>query len=56
MAQQEVHVPHSKKVPGSITGLDKAFLCYGCMFFLCMHGFSPGTPASSHRPKTCSLG
>ena len=26
------------------------------MFSTCMRGFSPGTPASSHRPKTCMLG
>ena len=25
-----------------------------CVEFAC--GFSPGTPASSHRPKTCMLG
>ena len=23
------------------------------MFFLCMHGFSRGTLASSHHPKSC---
>ena len=26
------------------------------MFSPCMLGFSPGTPASSHCPKTCMLG
>ena len=26
------------------------------MFSPCVRGFSPGTPASSHSPKTCSLG
>lgn len=26
-----------------------AFLGGGCMFFLCLHGFSPGPSASSHR-------
>ena len=25
------------------------------MFSPCMRGFSPGTPASSHNPKTCRL-
>uniref|UniRef100_A0A3B3I3D8 Centrosomin N-terminal motif 1 domain-containing protein n=1 Tax=Oryzias latipes TaxID=8090 RepID=A0A3B3I3D8_ORYLA len=25
-----------------------------CMFSPCMRGFSPGSPASSHHPKTCS--
>ena len=25
------------------------------MFSPCMRGFSPGTPASSHHPKTCML-
>ena len=28
------------------------FLCGVCMFSLCKRGFSPGTPASSHSPKT----
>ena len=28
-----------------------------CVEFACfLHGFSPGTPASSHRQKTCMLG
>uniref|UniRef100_A0A3P9LZ25 B30.2/SPRY domain-containing protein n=1 Tax=Oryzias latipes TaxID=8090 RepID=A0A3P9LZ25_ORYLA len=26
------------------------------MFSPCRHGFSPGSPASSHCPKTCSIG
>ena len=26
------------------------------MFSLCLSGFSPGAPASSHSPKTCKLG
>ena len=26
------------------------------MFFLCLHGFSPDTSASSHSAKTCTLG
>uniref|UniRef100_A0A7N8X957 Ig-like domain-containing protein n=1 Tax=Mastacembelus armatus TaxID=205130 RepID=A0A7N8X957_9TELE len=30
-----------------------AFLCGVCMFSLCLCGFSPGTPVSSHSPKTC---
>ncbi|MED6267298.1 hypothetical protein CHARACLAT_010727 [Characodon lateralis] len=29
------------------------FLHGVCMFSPCMRGFSPGTPASSHSPKTC---
>ncbi|MED6253040.1 Regulator of microtubule dynamics protein 2 [Ataeniobius toweri] len=33
-----------------------AFLHGVCMFSPCMRGFSPGTPASSHSPKTCLLG
>lgn len=28
-----------------------AFLCGVCMFFPRLHGFSLGTPASSHSPK-----
>ncbi|MEQ2283324.1 hypothetical protein AMECASPLE_010112 [Ameca splendens] len=32
------------------------FLHGVCMFSPCMCGFSPGTPASSHSPKTCLLG
>ncbi|MBN3283070.1 NACC2 protein, partial [Polyodon spathula] len=30
--------------------------CGVCMFSLCSHGFPPGTPVSSHSPKTCWLG
>ena len=30
-----------------------AFLCGGCMFSLCMRGFSLDTMASSQSPKTC---
>ncbi|MEQ2237680.1 hypothetical protein ILYODFUR_025592 [Ilyodon furcidens] len=26
-----------------------------CMFSLCMHGFSPGTRASSHSPKNMTV-
>ncbi|MEQ2237489.1 hypothetical protein ILYODFUR_023580, partial [Ilyodon furcidens] len=32
------------------------FLHGVCMFSPCMRGFSLGTPASSHSPKTCLLG
>ena len=32
------------------------FLCGVCMFSQWMCGFSPGTPASSHHPKTRMLG
>ena len=32
------------------------FLCGVCMFSPCKRGFSPGTPASSHSPKTCKMG
>merc|ERR1712035_207562 len=47
--------PHSKRVSGSILGAG-ALLCGVCMFSQCQRGFSPGTPASSHSPKTCRLG
>merc|ERR1711980_625 len=47
--------PHSKRVAGSIPGVG-ALLCGVCMFSPCQRGFSPGTPASSHSPKTCNLG
>uniref|UniRef100_A0A672ZG28 Dynamin-2 n=1 Tax=Sphaeramia orbicularis TaxID=375764 RepID=A0A672ZG28_9TELE len=30
------------------------FLCGVCMFSPCLRGFSPGTPASTHNPKTCT--
>lgn len=30
----------------------RAFLCGICMFYLLVHGFSPGNTASSHSPKT----
>ncbi|MEQ2317033.1 hypothetical protein AMECASPLE_038668, partial [Ameca splendens] len=32
------------------------FLHGVCMFSSCMRGFSLGTPASFHSPKTCLLG
>uniref|UniRef100_A0A3Q2Q0N3 Ig-like domain-containing protein n=1 Tax=Fundulus heteroclitus TaxID=8078 RepID=A0A3Q2Q0N3_FUNHE len=32
--------------------LNQVVLTVVCMFSLCMRGFSPGTPASSHSPKT----
>uniref|UniRef100_A0A8C7YDW5 ANTXR cell adhesion molecule 1a n=1 Tax=Oryzias sinensis TaxID=183150 RepID=A0A8C7YDW5_9TELE len=32
-----------------------AFLYGVCMLSPCMRGFSPGTPASSHCPKTCFI-
>ena len=35
------------------------FLClcvWSCMFSTCVCGFSPGTEASAHSPKTCRLG
>ncbi|MEQ2291497.1 hypothetical protein AMECASPLE_013944 [Ameca splendens] len=32
------------------------FLHGVCMFSPCMRGFSPGTPASSHSPKTWLIG
>uniref|UniRef100_A0A3Q2Z6C4 ETS domain-containing protein n=1 Tax=Hippocampus comes TaxID=109280 RepID=A0A3Q2Z6C4_HIPCM len=32
------------------------FLCGVCMFSPCLCGFSPGTPVSSHIPKTCMAG
>ena len=33
-------------------GTPGIFLCGVCMFSLCKRRFSPGTPASSHSPKT----
>ena len=48
-------LPHSKRVARSIPGVG-ALLCGVCMFSPCQRGFSPGTPASSHSPKTCRLG
>nr|XP_033488572.1 uncharacterized protein LOC117260659 [Epinephelus lanceolatus] len=47
-------LPHSKRVPVSIPGVG-ALLCGVCMYSLCQCEFSPGTPASSHSPKTCWL-
>uniref|UniRef100_A0A3P8S3I9 Potassium calcium-activated channel subfamily N member 3 n=1 Tax=Amphiprion percula TaxID=161767 RepID=A0A3P8S3I9_AMPPE len=41
------------KIPGSRPGFPGIFLHGVCMFSLCMRGFSPGTPASSHSPKIC---
>ena len=31
----------------------ETFPCSVYMFSPCLRGFSPGTPASSHNPKTC---
>lgn len=28
-------------------------LCWGCMFSLWLHWFSPGSPTFSHSPETC---
>uniref|UniRef100_A0A8C4RSA4 Ig-like domain-containing protein n=1 Tax=Erpetoichthys calabaricus TaxID=27687 RepID=A0A8C4RSA4_ERPCA len=39
--------------PGSLPG---SSLRGVCMFSLCLRGFPPGTPVSSHSPKTCRLG
>ena len=43
--------PQSRKAPGS--NLSWFLLCGVCMLPPCMWGFSLGTPASSHCPKTC---
>ncbi len=42
--------PHSKRALGSNPP------CGACMLSSCLRGFSPGTLASSHNPKTCRLG
>ncbi|KAF7657094.1 hypothetical protein LDENG_00032070, partial [Lucifuga dentata] len=41
--------PHSKTVLG--LSLTRSFLCRVCMFSLCLPGFPPGAPASSHLQK-----
>lgn len=46
VALQEGPGFHSWVTPGLF------FLCEVCMFYLCMCGFSPGSPVSSHSPKT----
>ncbi|MED6294854.1 hypothetical protein CHARACLAT_025406 [Characodon lateralis] len=43
-------LPCSKKVLGLTPGWG-VFLHGVCMFSPCMHGFSPGTPASPHIPN-----
>ena len=45
----------STRDPGSIPGLGHC-LCRVCTFSPCLHGFPPGAPVSSHRPKMCGLG
>lgn len=45
-----VLLSHRKKDLGSRQG--RAFLCGVCMFSLPLYGFSLGTPASYHSPKT----
>ena len=42
----------SQRVLGQRPG---SLLCGVCMFSPCLRGFSPGTPVSSHIPKTCSF-
>lgn len=32
------------------------FLGGVCMFSMCLHGFCPGTLASSHSSKICTIG
>ena len=45
MVQWLALLPHSKP-----------FMCGVFMFSQCLCGFSLGSPASSHSPKTCRLG
>lgn len=47
--------PHGEKA--SVQSPDGTFLCGVCTFPSCMcrFFFSPGTPASSHSPETCSI-
>ena len=54
VAQWLALLPHSAVVLGSIPGLGHS-LCGVCTFSLCLHGFPPGAPVSSHIPKMCSL-
>ena len=57
MAEWLALSPHSEKVLGSSPGFGTgAFLCGVCMFSPCSRGFPPGTPVSSHSPKTCTEG
>lgn len=42
--------PHSEKLVGLIPETE-TFLCAGCMFSLCLHGFPP--PTVSRTSKTC---
>jgi len=41
---------HSSRVPVSIPGSGHC-LCRVCTFSLCLRGFPPGAPVSSHSPK-----
>ena len=34
----------------------RTFPCGVCVFSMCLSGFSPGTPVSSHILKTCKVG
>ena len=49
---------HKQKGPSQMVGLNlvEALLCGVCMFSPCLHWFSLGTLASSHRPKTSRSG
>uniref|UniRef100_A0AAR2IWA8 Immunoglobulin V-set domain-containing protein n=1 Tax=Pygocentrus nattereri TaxID=42514 RepID=A0AAR2IWA8_PYGNA len=38
----------------SPAGRPGSSLCGVCMFSPCLRGFPPGSPVSSHSPKTCS--
>ena len=41
--------------PGFNFGLGH-YMCGICTFSLCLRGFPPGAPVSSHTPKMCGLG
>ena len=46
----------SAQLEGSWFEPQQGFLCGVSMFSLCLCGFPPGSPASSHSPKTCLSG
>jgi len=54
-AQWLTLLPHNTRDLGSIPGFGHC-LCGVCTFSLCLNGFPPGAPLSSHSPKNVQLG
>lgn len=49
-------IPSKQKLRFHLQSCGVNKVCGVCMFSLWLHGFSPGSPASPHSPKTCMWG